>query len=76
MKDSVGFKVVLFAYLHFVHLYVLLILGKLEVGVVGCWSELVARQHEEDQSRHLHQKLRKHESVCSKLTCSSTVASN
>lgn len=46
-------------YLHFIHLYILLILGKLEVRVIRCWSELVARQHKKDQSRHFHQKLRK-----------------
>lgn len=50
-------------YLHFIHLYVLLVQGKLEVGVIGRWSELVARQHKKDQSRHFHQKLKKHECV-------------
>ena len=49
--------------LHFIHLYVLLVLGKLEVGVIGRWSELVARQHEKDQSRHLHQKLKEQRGV-------------
>ena len=44
-------------YSHFVHLHVLLVQGQLEVGVVGRWAELVARQHEEDQGGGLHQEL-------------------
>lgn len=54
-------------YLHFVHLHILLVLGKLEVRVIGRWSELVARQHKKDQSRHLHQKLKKQRSVLEEL---------
>lgn len=57
MKSVSSYKC---GYLHFIHLYVLLVLGKLEVGVIGRWSELVARQHKKDQSRHLYQKLKKH----------------
>lgn len=44
---------------HFIHLYVLLILRKLQVGVIGRWSELVARQHKEDESGQLHEKLKR-----------------
>lgn len=67
LKQSIGCRVLNgrcdSVYLHFIHLYILLILGKLEVGVIGRWSELVASQHEKDQSRHLHQKLKRHGSV-------------
>ena len=45
---------------HFVHLHVLLVQGQLQVRVVGRWSELIARQHEEDQSGDLHQELQRH----------------
>lgn len=45
-------------HVHFIHLDVFLILGELQVGVVGRWSELVARQHKEDQRRHLDEQLK------------------
>lgn len=44
-------------HVHFIHLDILLVLGELQVGVVGRWSELVARQHKEDECRHLDEQL-------------------
>lgn len=45
-------------HLHFIHLHILLVLGELQVGVVGRWSELVARQHKEDECGDLYQQLK------------------
>lgn len=44
--------------IHFIHLDILLVLGELQVGVVGRRSELVARQHKEDQCGHLDEQLK------------------
>lgn len=45
-------------YSHFIHLHVLLIQRELQVRVIGRRPELVSRQHEEDESGQLYQKLK------------------